>query len=319
MSDEIQLVGYPSGATLYAIVRNPAGQVWYPFGEAFEDWGGGVSRTANDYSIPMTDKKGSFYVADFPSDIDAADEPYPIQIHLQGSSAPVDNEPVVGEQGIIWTGTSVAVAAVAELGATEICNMALARIGGGDEEESIVSIGQVSKTAAWCRRFYSHCRDYVLKRANFHEASSYGDLGAALTGSSIPEAAEWEYVFNLPSDYVAMMKQTSEDDHEQAYNYRISQGKLFTNDLTNSDEDSAYIEYIARNVDASTYGPTLVEAIVVFLASKLAGPIAKNDQWGQSLLQEFETVALPNAKARNQADVADPGEKGETSWLNARG
>lgn len=318
MSNELQLTGFPSGNTLYAIIRNSVGLVWYPTGAAFEDWGDD-GRTANDYSIPLADKTGSFYVGDFDSDIAASTIPYPVQFFAQDGVAPADADSVVGEDAITWNGVSADLeSAVAELGATDICNMSLARIGGGKEQSQIFSLNESSPTAAWCRLFYTHSRNYVFKRAHFHEATEFGDLGAELTGSSLPEQADWEYVFNLPSDFLSMVKQTNEDDRTAAFKYRISQGLLFTNTLSNSDEDSAYIEYIIKNTDASTYGPELVEAIVVFLASKLAGPVAKDDIYARELLQEFELLALPKAKVANQADLADINEKGETTWLNAR-
>lgn len=318
MANEIQLIGFPSGNTLYAIIRNSDGEVWYPTGEVFEEWGES-GRTANDYSIPMADKSGSFYVADFDTAIDASTTPYLIQIFTQDGGTPADTDSVVGEDSITWNGVSADVeSAVQELGAVDICNMALARTGGGKEEERIFSLGQSTSTAAWCRLFYPHCRNMVFERWDWHQASEFAGLGAALTGSSIPEAADWDFVFNLPTDFISLVSQTAESNHELFFKYRISQGKLFTNDLTNNDEDSAYIEYLQKNTNASSYGSILTEAIVVLLASKLAGPVAKDDVLARTLLTEYETLALVNAKASNQSSKEDVDEQGETTWLNAR-
>ena len=202
---------------------------------------------------------------------------------------------------------------------TQICNMALARIGGGDEQQRIVSFDDdEGSTVDWCIDFYPHCKKMVEERWGWISNSSFADLGAAVSGDSIPEAADWESVFNLPKDFAAMVKQTNEENHNQAFKYRVSGGKLFTNDLTNTAQTSAYIEYIKYENDAEAYSALMTEALVVLLASKLAGPIAKDDRFGLTLLEEYEVLALPNAKARNQASKADVNERGETSWLNAR-
>jgi hypothetical protein len=197
--------------------------------------------------------------------------------------------------------------------------MALARIGGAEEDETIASFtSDQGKTAGWCRIFYPHCLGLVCERWDFHETSAYGDLGAELSGSSVPENAEWEYAFNLPSDFFGMVKQTNEEDHTQSYDYQIQKGILYTNTLSNSDEDSAYIEYVTKEDDTGKYTFTMIEALVVLLASKLAGPVAKDDEQAQALLQEYEVLALPTAKAANQRSKAEPDQQGETSWLNAR-
>lgn len=202
---------------------------------------------------------------------------------------------------------------------TQICNMALARIAGGEEAARITSFDDdEGKTADWCRDFYPHCKEMVEERWEWISNTSFKDLGAALSGSSIPEVADWENVFNLPDDFGAMVKQTNEENHTQAFKYRISDGKLFTNDLTNTAQTSAYIEYIKYQDDAEAYTSLMTEAIIVLLASRLAGAITKDPLLPIDLMREYETLTLPNAKARNQASVADPDERGENSWLNAR-
>ncbi len=63
MAYEIQ-ADYASGSILYAIIRSPAGQVWHPAEQAFEDWGTG-GHAIDDYDIALTDKSGSRYVGSF--------------------------------------------------------------------------------------------------------------------------------------------------------------------------------------------------------------------------------------------------------------
>ena len=101
MANEIQL-NYASGNTLYAVVRNAAGDVWYVAGEVFEEWGTG-GRTADDYDIGLTDKSGSRYVGDFDANIPAGR--YCIQAFLQAGANPADGDTFVAAEEIVWSGS----------------------------------------------------------------------------------------------------------------------------------------------------------------------------------------------------------------------
>ena len=106
-SNEIRMPNFPSGETLYAIIRNAAGQAWDPSDQAFENW---PDRTddgdsAKQYDISMTDKSADMYVGDFDSNISAGR--YYIQIWLQDSTDPneVDDD-LVGLREIVWNGSA---------------------------------------------------------------------------------------------------------------------------------------------------------------------------------------------------------------------
>jgi ABC-type molybdate transport system substrate-binding protein len=100
MANEIH-VDYTSGNTLYAVVRNTAGEVWYAGGQVFESWGTG-SRAADDYDISLTDKSGNRYVGSFDSNIPAGR--YSIQIFSQAGANPADSDNLVGGGEIVWSG-----------------------------------------------------------------------------------------------------------------------------------------------------------------------------------------------------------------------
>jgi len=100
MANEIH-VDYTSGNTLYAVVRNSVGEVWYAGGQVFESWGTG-SRAADDYDISLTDKSGNRYVGSFDSNIPAGR--YSIQIFSQAGANPADSDNLVGGGEIVWSG-----------------------------------------------------------------------------------------------------------------------------------------------------------------------------------------------------------------------
>ena len=100
MANEIH-VDYTSGNTLYAVVRNSVGEVWYAGGQVFESWGTG-SRAADDYDISLTDKSGNRYVGSFDSNIPAGR--YSIQIFSQAGVNPADSDNLVEGGEIVWSG-----------------------------------------------------------------------------------------------------------------------------------------------------------------------------------------------------------------------
>lgn len=106
MANEIH-ADYASGSTLYAVLRNGGGQVWYPAGQVFEDWGTS-SRDADDYDIAMAGKGGSLYVGDFDSNVPAGR--YAFQVFLQAGANPADGDTRVGGGQIVWSGSGVVTA-----------------------------------------------------------------------------------------------------------------------------------------------------------------------------------------------------------------
>lgn len=100
MAYEIQ-ADYASGSVLYAIIRNPAGQVWHPAGGAFEEWGAGA-HPISDYAISLIDRGGNRYVGDFDSTLPRGS--YGIQVLRQVGASPADTDPLVCGRQILWTG-----------------------------------------------------------------------------------------------------------------------------------------------------------------------------------------------------------------------
>jgi hypothetical protein len=93
---------YASGNTLYLIIRDREGNVWYPDGQVFESWGTN-GRDAEDYCLSMIDKSGSLYVGDFDDNISTGT--YIIQIFLQEGVDPADGDTLIESSRIVWSGT----------------------------------------------------------------------------------------------------------------------------------------------------------------------------------------------------------------------
>jgi hypothetical protein len=106
MANEIH-VNYASGNTLYAVVRNTAGNVWNIAGQVFEVWGTS-GRTAEDYDISLTDNSGSRYVGSFDTNIPAGR--YSIQVFLQAGANPANGDTFIAGKEIVWSGTGAVTA-----------------------------------------------------------------------------------------------------------------------------------------------------------------------------------------------------------------
>ena len=101
MANEIY-ANYESGNTLYAVIRNKAGEVWYVSDGIFETWGTD-DRDAADYYLSLIDKSGSLYISDFDENIPAGK--YYIQIFLQAGVEPDDSDTLIRSNEFIWSGT----------------------------------------------------------------------------------------------------------------------------------------------------------------------------------------------------------------------
>ena len=324
MANEIRLVGYASGTTLYGVIRKKNGDVWYVVGEVFEAWGTG-SRTAADYAIELTDKGGQMYIADFPTAITDADT-YIIEAYRQSSDDPADSDSYAGHVEMVWTGTASVEVETVSTTATSLCNYALSKIGGGgigSNDFRIDSIYDGGQTANHCLRIHPPVRKEVLCRAWWSEATKYADLGAELSNI---DKADWEYAFNLPSDYLGRCQQIPESYHRSTkskhiiqYDHEVVRGMLFTNIYSNTDGDSAYIRYIYNLTETGELSPLLYEAIAVKLAAELSGALlADGGKRRYDLITEYEELVLDVAQGENNMQHGDDECLGEYTAITCR-
>ena len=204
---------------------------------------------------------------------------------------------------------------------TDIANIALAKGGGAGDQESgtgiIGSIDGSDRVSARCKLLLPVVRRRVFVdlfdlKAPFKESLRYADLGAE--NAAPGEVGGWEYAFNVPKDSLGVFKQINEDfvttqssitDRPIEYRFDVKWEDavqiLLTDTLSNSDEDSAYIRYVFDQKNAGTYSEPLINCIATLLASELAPTIGLTDEKRQTLLAEYKTVCIPEAKKHNLA------------------
>jgi len=155
MSNEIRQ-SYPAGYTLYVVIRNIAGEVWYITGEVFETWGTG-GRTAADYDIALTYKAVGMYIGDFDTNIPAGR--YDVQVFRQIAGAPADTDPIVGITQISWSGS--AAVGIGEVGAAITVAQAKEHLRITHDNEDTYIEALTLAASEWCEEFQG--RVYVQR------------------------------------------------------------------------------------------------------------------------------------------------------------
>ncbi len=308
---------YPTGSNLYILLYDEDQKVAYNTGEVFETYGTN-SRTAADYAITMTEITGTgYYYASWPTWVERGN--YDIVVKIRAGATPANGDIGFGPVEKYWTGA--AIAEDPETNAVNICNRALTKIGGGIDTVTITSLSGTDKTSTLCNLLYTPARKTVLKRMKPQECSYYADLGDESSFSG--EKAEWKYVFDLPDDYLTLVKQTDELSHKVEWPSEVKQGKLFTNIFSNEDGDSAYIEYVKNETDGDVFSEEVINAVATLIAADLT-PRITGGTWGwkrrQELLEEFENLVLPNAQGinRSQQYHREQARPSDYSWLGGR-
>ena len=137
--------------------------------------------------------------------------------------------------------------------------------------------------------------------------------------SYVPEMGAWQYAFNLPTDYFAMVRQTDEspltrDGVKTEYQNKPILNKdgdgliLLTNTLTNLTANGAYIEYCIDQETFAMFSPAMEECIATLLAAELCPITGRNLETRQALLTEYDKFTVPEAQ-RNIQSQSDNSSK----------
>lgn len=167
---------------------------------------------------------------------------------------------------------------------TDICNLALARVGA----QSIMDIDDAdSKGARACKNAFEATVREVSRARPWNALKAR----AALAELSTAPAFGWAKQFQLPTDFIRLLKLNGVDvtNDDPGDFFEIEGKQLLT------DADTADIQYIAYKDDPNAYDPLMVDCVVVLLASKIAVPMRQDEAMAANLRQEYERVTLPRA------------------------
>lgn len=200
-------------------------------------------------------------------------------------------------------------------GETEICNLALDRIGAK-------RIGSIDSTTApqaeKCRLHYYHIRN-VLQRAHkwrFNADRAKLAQDASWDTDNSDQQFEWDYRYTLPSDFIALRSiySSSGDRRDRAtYSTAIEGNYLYSND------SSCYIRYSKKVTDPAKFDPLFIEVLKLKLAIELyygiagSGPVGVLERLHEELKNTMRQVRAMDRQEQNLI-----GRDAASRWLDAR-
>jgi len=121
-----------------------------------------------------------------------------------------------------------------------------------------------------------------------------------------PALDDYDYVFNLPPDFIKLLKTNVEPD----YSHKIKGRRIYSNSTTLS------IEYIYFNEDPNSYDDAFVEAFSAKLAAELCYAITGDKEMVKIKWAEFKAKNDAAKSANGQEQTLD--EPQSDVFLNSR-
>lgn len=187
---------------------------------------------------------------------------------------------------------------------TQIANRALVRLGARpvtnvddddtDEADTVSNLYDIALECLLSETLWTFATKRVL---------------LSTTTEAIPFSKDQEnltYSYQRPVDVIRIF-----DTNDSGAYWRVE------GDQIRSDTSGLGIIYTYRNEDTATYPAFFVEALSDKLAADLAFPLLNSNTKAREMLDIYQRITLPNAKAEN-AQVGTPKKLNDDYWLNAR-
>lgn len=173
---------------------------------------------------------------------------------------------------------------------TEIANQALTRIGA----QRITDLDDDSvKNARVCRVVFDPTIREIGRMADWNCLMKRETIGQLSTAP----AFGWDHQYQLPADYLRMVKLNGHEYRGQPGDeFDVEGGRLLT------DAEEANVLYVAYTDDSAKYDSLLVAAIVTLLGAKMAVTIAGDRDLASGLMTEFERLALPKGRSKDAGE-----------------
>jgi hypothetical protein len=191
---------------------------------------------------------------------------------------------------------------------TDICNLALGRIGAKTVTTAELTTGTEVK-AAHCNRNYEQTRDALLRSNHWRFARERATL---VEGSTPP--FEYSNSYKLPEDFLALryIFDDNEPNHIYRYQYAVEGEKI------ELDEDECEIAYIKRITDVKKFDPLFTEVLVLSLALKLVMPLSQDRALYREIKDELYKEVMPKVRTIDGQETNTEGRGGEVNWKESR-
>lgn len=184
----------------------------------------------------------------------------------------------------------------------EICNNALLDLG----EETIMSLGDPTKTARLCNQRWPAVRDAVLRAHPWNCCLAQAELAASAQGP----AWKWARRYALPVDHLRTVQVVGPDGRE------VEDWEVQGRDILCDAEAPLYLAYVRREEDPRAYDVLLCEALSARLSATLAYPLSASTALGQAFWSVYQQK-LSEARGAD-AREGTPQAVAPTSWLAAK-
>ncbi len=134
-----------------------------------------------------------------------------------------------------------------------------------------------------------------------------------LVASDYTPENEWDFMFDLPDDFLRFRSILEESDSTSRNKRRAIEGLVL---FTNLSEVS--LRYIQQVTDVTKFDPLYVEVLVLQFALKLVPPTAGVGSAGQSLLSELKAELKPLMSQVKSIDRSETDTGGRSDWNLAR-
>lgn len=186
----------------------------------------------------------------------------------------------------------------------EIYNLALGLLG---DFEVDAGTSNNDKRIKFCNRYYDLARDEVLSMHWWNEAIKRVDIAPE---SESPEG--WSHKLAKPADAIRIVSV-----NDNCYQWQVEGQYILVAGSTIWDSDTMTVEYVHQLTDISKYSPKLKKAVAYKLAIYIAGGITNNTKVKNDLINEFETLVMPQARGID-AMQGTPRQLPKSTWLRSR-
>lgn len=192
---------------------------------------------------------------------------------------------------------------------TDICNLALIRIGQGSR---IASLDEESEPADLCEFVLPLARDDTLRSGSWPFASRR----VALALVEEEPSTDWAYAYRVPSGCLRAIRLMPTDGRNGRARIPFEVEGDDTAGLLFTDEPDAVLHYITRVENAGLFPPDFVDAMAWRMAMELAEPLARDAGRRENAERQWKR-SLERAEA-NAANETIPRPEPESGLLDAR-
>ncbi len=206
---------------------------------------------------------------------------------------------------------------------TEICNMALGRLG-ANTIDSIEDDTDTQVEAIQCRLHYSQTRDALIRSHWWRMAQARATLSQNAAYTADTTTFEWTFAYDLPNDFLRMKKpfeNTVPGNLELRYSYALEGTQILSN------ESTMKIRYIKRVTDPTKFDPLFVEVFIIELALKMVIPLGGGGKGGEAIrrglkLDLWGGAGIPGlmskVRALDKQETNTTGRADRMTWNDAR-